>query len=229
MRTISLSTNDRPHYLKETLDALKNCVGVKDWTLVVSLEPNIECWDMISQIGFMEVIRLRNQIQRGVNVNTFLAIESAFHLDAEYNVYLEDDVLLSRDALTLARQWAAGDRRHVLAFRRRQQRLVGGERHVELSDEEGLLGCGFVCGCGQWPHLRAHWFEVNPPQHKGETWDLALGDALQREGAKLWRPMINRSRHIGVTGTHTSPSNYVNEPLSGPHYEGCESEFLFVK
>lgn len=226
MKTISLATNNRPHYLQQCLDALKACPGVEDWLLVVSQEPNLDCFEMISKINWMPVNFFRNTICRGCNVNTFLAIETAFRLGSVYNLYLEDDIVLSPDALTLATQWGL-ENREPMALRRRVQDL-NAPTEVRLSDEEGLLGCGFVCAYIHWPYLREHWFEMNPKEYNGETWDLALGDALLKSGTKLWRPMINRSRHIGVVGTHTRAETYDNEPLSGPNYQGCENQFLFV-
>lgn len=203
MKTISLTTNDRPHYLRQCLDCLAACEGVEDWVLCVVSEPNYDCIEMIRGISFMRVNHFRNQVQMGVNPNTYLAVEHAFRIGSGYNVYLEDDVLLSRDALTLAEQHRCAIFPELLAFRRRKEDLAQPQL-VCRSAEEGLLGCGFAMWTKDWPRVRSHWFEVNPPEHKGETWDLALGAALEAAGTLIWRPMVNRSRHIGVTGTHTS-------------------------
>lgn len=229
MKTVSLSTNNRPDYLRRTLEALKANTGVAGWTLVVSQEACAECQKIIDEVDWMPKIVSVNRYIMGVTVNTFLAAQLAFRLGGEFNVYLEDDMILSPDALALAdayRLFPGSKESTLLALRRRIQNLDQPEV-VSISDEEGLFNCGWCAHAEQWPMIRSHWFDVEPFRYKGECWDLSLGYFLLRTKAKVWRPMVNRSQHIGINGTHTRAENFVNEPLTGPCYSGRETEFQF--
>src|SRR3990172_790580 len=104
MKTISLPVYRRPDTLKKALDAIRSN-KTEGYTLYVSAEPGPpEVLDLIKKIDWIEVRLRQNALQRGLNDNICSTIQWAFEEGSEFNITVEDDVVLAPDALDLA-EW----------------------------------------------------------------------------------------------------------------------------
>lgn len=198
MKTISIPTNDRLNLLECCLESIRAAIGVDEWTLVFNCEPNQPVCDYVSRISWAPVYFNRNPVQMGCWVNTFLAANFAMSLGSDFNLYLEDDIIISRDALALTNQfWKTPY--HVLCLRR-PEKVITKEPDRVSAFKGGLLGDGFAWRKELWPVIRSLWFGRS---HQGfSMWDWSLEDGMKAANISQCRPCMNRSQNIGISGTH---------------------------
>lgn len=194
MKTISIPTNDRLDTLERVIESLSRAQGFKEWTVVFSVEPNTAVRQYISRLSIPYMASF-NSSQRGCWVNTFLAADFAYSVGSTFNLYLEDDVILSPDALTLCSSFQKRDA--VLLLRRPHDMQTNEPEKVSICNS-GLFGDGFAFHRDLWPRLRACWFDDSVTM-----WDWSVQFNTIKRNIQHWRPHLNRSQNIGVNGTHT--------------------------
>lgn len=222
MKTISIPTNDRPDYLRRVLSSISRADRCEDWVIAFSCEPNVEVRKFITSLSIPYYASF-NSTRRGCWVNTFLAVDFAMSIGSDFNLYLEDDVVISPDALVLCDEFARQlNHKDVLVLRR---------PHDAQTDQidrvtpviSGLFGDGFAFSREMWPAIRAGWFS-----DKMAMWDWSVQEYLISRSLEIvqWRPCVNRSQNIGVQGTHTTHGTDPNH--FSPCYSGTPvKEFRF--
>lgn len=223
MKAIAIPTNDRPAYLARVLSSIRACPDHRDWTLVFSCEPG-SSYELAKSVDWLPIYVSRNPVRLGCRVNTFLAANFAQQIGSTLTIYLEEDVMLARDALTLAIQFGASGHPGICAFRRWESTLDPARpAHVSPAGH-GLLGDGFAFRADFWPTLRKFWF-YDDPSMGGAQWDWSVSWGLDKEGVPQWRPFANRSQNIGIVGT----TNIGQDPNHfSPCHSGCEPAFTFT-
>lgn len=106
MKIITMTAYNRPDYTQAVLNALSKCEGASSWVFMPCVEPrNESVVSMIRKFDGCENRCTVNVRQLGLNRNTFQAIQRAVSLEPELIVHLEDDIVLSPDALVYF-EWA---------------------------------------------------------------------------------------------------------------------------
>jgi hypothetical protein len=196
MRTICIPTNDRPELLAECVGSINRASHASDWIVFACPETSPK---------------------RGCRANTHEACRNAADSGASWILYLEDDVVISPDALLLCDAFIQRDAAQgILCFRRWHDTQTD-EAAIVRPANHGLLGDGFLFPSSLWPFLSSWWFR-DEPEMGGAMWDWSVSYGLDKAGIPQWRPMINRSRNIGITGTHTKSGADLNH--FGPCYSG---------
>lgn len=223
MKTISIPTNDRLDLLSQTLESLRAAEGISSWVLVFTSEPNSDIDRLLDSIDWAPCYRSRNPCKMGCWENTFRAASYAMALGSELNLYLEDDIIVSADALTLAEQFAR-TAIPILALRRPEATLSQTPTLVKPF-AGGLLGDGFAWRSALWPTLRSLWFALDA-KGRFSMWDWSVEDGLKRLNLTQVRPCMNRSQNIGLVGTHQKSfdPNRHSPCYSGPPV----SRFIFT-
>lgn len=226
MKTISIPTCNRVDNLKRCLDSIRAAQGHGEWVLVFASEPNQDVAELIKRTTWVPTYQFCNLIKLGCRLNTFMANAYAMALGSEFNLYLEDDLIISEDALVLARQFMQSSSEGILCLRRWHDSQMPRPEIVEPSPH-GLLGNGFAYRKRMWPTLAKYWF-YDSSRAGGKMWDWTVSLGLDDEGILQWRPMLNRSRSTGVFGTHTQNGLDLNH--FGPLYTGNPVDhFTFTK
>lgn len=206
MKTVTLPVYKRADYLRETLDALKSN-RTDGYTLYVSVEPGSdEVAGMVKAIDFMPTKILWNKEKLGLNANIRQALFSAMEDGSEFNVAIEDDVVLSPDALDLAEWFRTYDKRGeyialVLCH------FDGKGRPRVLHPLRKFWSWGYCFTREGWKKAFVDGWDYVEKQRKedkrGTNWDtLMMRWVLTRRFSTLL-PDLSRSRHIGeVGGTH---------------------------
>lgn len=221
MKTISIPVNNRREHLISVVKNITDNDGFLDWKLVFSCEPNADVTFCRNVNGIIS----KNSQQRGCWVNTFLAADLAMTSGSTLNLYLEDDYLLSPDALTLVSQWNVSGKVGVLCLRRAHDRQDTNRPADVSAERSGLFGCGFAWRGPMWPCVREAWFGRDF-ENEYRMWDHSIAEGLR--DVPQWRPMVNRSFGIGVNGTHSKNAGK-DLNLFGPAYDGPPvKEFHFV-
>lgn len=225
MNAIALPANNRPELLAQFLGSLSHCAGVEDWALVASCEPHATVIGLLEKFTACPVCVFRNAVQMGCRANTFLAALSAHRIGANFTLYVEDDLTLSRDALTLAGQFRRSGKPGVVALRRWAK-----TEDVSRPDDvtpacHGLLGDGFGWHRETWPLLQRFWFWFGDGVG-GDMWDWSVSWGLDQHRVQQWRPLVQRSTNHGTNGTH---SNQASDPnRCTPCYTGNTPRFNFI-
>lgn len=228
MKTISMPICNRPEYLTRVLQSLREAIGHEEWTLIFSAEPGCPKVREIAQaVDFMPFYYHQNTFRMGCDGNTFMAAELAWLAGSEFNIHLEDDIIIGWDTLNMAEWFRRNqpEEMSILAFRRSQEDRS--KPNILRHAGEGLLGCGFAWATRHWEHHLRGWWHYWEPEMPAFGWDLQLHYTFNKKGVQQFRPMANRSQHIGYFGgAHTHASTY-DPNLGGPRYQGTEKEFQY--
>ncbi len=210
MKTISIPVGGRSGMLARCLKSIGEAEGHEEWSLVFTCEPNSNHFSVPHcEAAFC----FTNNFRLGCRVNTFYAIACAHVLGSTFNLYLEDDVVISPDALLMADAFAASGKAGILCLRRWHNAQQSIPDEVTPANH-GLLGDGFAYHRKDWLTIAKYWFDDRPGQG-GQMWDWSVDAGLVREGVPCWRPWMNRSQNIGTQGTHTATGADLN------HFGGC--------
>lgn len=253
MRTkVALIAHRRPEYLLQTVDALKACAGYESLDEIVLMHDDASktgapCTELIESFKvddyFAPVpMRAVHQIKKcGIVGNTVLGMKACFDTGADVVFMLEDDGVLSPDALQLLNWYLrAGDdgllphhRDNYVSFslsahgeQRTRKEPPGPGELVELN----FLGCPFAYAvrAEKWPFIRENWC---CKKYHPCGWSWSMTYAARHCGFRSISPMLSRCRNIGrELGVNESPGSwdelqgpstgltYSSEPYDGPFH-----------
>lgn len=216
---ILMPVGDRPHYLRQVLEALSNVKDIEKSLLVVSQDMRgREVTDLIRAIRFTNVVILHHtrpflglpsffwDSAHATSSNIFFLLEFAFsNTDARAAIVLEDDVVPSPDFLNYF-EWAT---EHLLADDR-VMTVNSFNIHSRVFPEKGyhpqhhpydmvlnrhggrdiFTGWGWAISRPMWFRVRKGWSFIN--------WDIQLDKTMQALGLISYKPVLGRAIHIGM-------------------------------
>ena len=179
------------------------------WTLFASCEPNApEVHSMIESVNFMPKVWWVNGTRLGPELNTFTVCFNAMNQGAHAQLYLDDDMLLSVDALDLC-EW------YLQQPHSRDTEINGGlclctdesdpARPDSITPHDtwrGLVGQGYFYTRAQWLDFVKPNFWQDNPAWGGHGYDWALGYRAAELTKRILRPRLSRTRHMGIHGHH---------------------------
>ena len=221
-KTISLACYNRPQYLKRVLSSLRNQIAdLSDYELVVSCDngrdkKTIEVIKMVHDVDFIKTKIIVNNKKLGINRNTFYAINEAYKI-ADYNLYLEDDIVLSPDALNLF-DWYTKQSLDNIATLFLCNLWSKGRSLSGIHKTRSMCAWGFVVSKYQFEkYIEPAWFP------KVGCWDNSVARYIRTfEGVYNLYPEISRSTNIGRSGSNMTDEKF--KKLMGGHeyYKGDE-------
>ncbi|OVE80283.1 hypothetical protein BVY02_00675 [bacterium J17] len=228
MKTMTLVAYNRPHYLAEMLESLRanDCSG---YHLFIGIEPGCpEVVGICKAIDFMPKTVVVNDRVLGINNNNFNIIQTAIDAGSEFNVYLEDDIIISKDTIAMANWYSTLPQRNDylgLIFRKEK-----GDKQSPFIVEptKKFHPWGFCFTRYNW-NL---WFKKvwrMPKEHTKITWDWPLMlIAKNQERLYYLQPSMGRSRTIGREGGTCCTAAYFDRAYASDElYEGPPGEFEF--
>lgn len=226
MKTITITSNNRPKYLSGILDCLRQQANLSDWHVVVSVEPGpYEVRQLIKDCGFS--VQLIDRVEQlGVLENPYRTLQYVFEqLGSEYNLYLEEDIIISPDVTSMADWYVNQVLDDVLSLN-----LCCDSIHRGMTNDPNVVWktpsffspLGMVITDEQWyAHFNEQW-------HRSiKGWDWSIHKYLRaKKNLYTMRPECTRSKHVGKHGgVHTDPekfeshSKHVAWPVSGTDYQ----------
>lgn len=222
MKTISIPVNDRPHLLAKCLASIRACPTWREWRIVFSCEPPVREVTEQQLVTTPNAHVSRNSTKLGCWSNTFLACELAYSLDSEFNLYVEDDIVISDDTLSMCDQFIALKKPGVIVLRRPFALEDQSKPSVINRCQSGLFGDGFAYPRHLWPKIRSAWFNSGDGH---AMWDWAVERGIS--WMDQWRPFIPRAQNIGFYGTHAAGGTDPNR--HSPCYSGPPvTQFTFA-
>ncbi len=210
MRTITLTVNNRPDYLRQMLDSLKKN-NLNGYTLYCSVEPeNLEVWKTCLSIDFVPTVIIRNSEKRGVRDNPFKILSTVFDNNSNFNIYLEDDIILSPDAFDLANWYFEHPDSNCLCclFFNYGSNPSSPETIRKVRDFNAL---GLALTKDSWlTKFRPAWYK----DARGWDWSIIFNLFSQQDWF-CYQPIAGRSNHIGRNnGTHAA-ADFHDQTFSG--------------
>lgn len=204
---VSMTAFDRVEYAAEVAESLRVARERLDEpvTLVVSLDWSERSGEMRELLA-PDVLLDQTQ-RRGLQLNTRLVLDRAWELAGErgddFVLHLEDDLVLAPDALECA-AW--------LRDRYRDDDRVGWVSLTEVhtipgDDDHHAVGLFPWFECHVWGTWRPMWEQLRGdwPHEWSNHWAARVNDRSMF-GTVQARPLLSRSRSIGVYGQNCNPS-----------------------
>ena len=216
---VVLLAYSRPTLLRQCLDSLYNASGSEQTIKVLVLQPgNAEVEELIGRRADDSTVTIRSPAQGSTPTQRmmsqfWLGIEVALaHSDRDWIMTLEEDSLLSEDALTFVDVMHMRYRGHTHF---RGVNLGSVEVDAGLRGTYSLLRYGFMGHAGALP--RRHWALAHRLLAKGSSryapFDCEVEAALKT--GFMVTPNLSKSMNFGwIDGTHVT-----DEPSVRAHFE----------
>jgi hypothetical protein len=204
---VVFTTNDRPHYLAQTLESWSHVRGIGDALLIFSCEPSFaldEIRALLGVIPFAETQVYVNQRPLGVEANPYKAELLGFETtDTDFVIQAEDDATVTTDFLEYM-TWARDTYRDdptvhaVCSYQNTQRGPVD-----EVFRRQWFCAKPWGTWRDRWDGMRDYW--PSGPLPGVGSWDAWMTEhVLKRHGTVVIEPCQSRSKNIGVTGYHGS-------------------------
>jgi hypothetical protein len=219
---VTMTAFKRPKYLQTALDSLKKNDGLADYVLNFGVEPgNDEVIQICKSVNFMQSNTVVNPSRLGVRNNPYELLKRTFNSGAEGVLYLEDDIIISSDAVRLATWYLNHPRRNEFLC----LNLYNHDSQADADPAATFAGSkfsalGFALTKEQWAtHFEPAW------KRDARGWDFSI-TGLIASGLLVLQPRISRSHHIGRDGgTHYRASLHDAIYVVNPIWGGPPQEF----
>lgn len=222
MNTITMICYKRPGYMKQALDALaKNDFTGYDGVHIFA-EPvgSLEMYNLLHGYSLPVPIHIHhNPVRLGTDLNGFTALCYVFdQLGADFNVHIEEDVVVSPDALKMALNYAALPNKHsvmCLCLHNHGGAKPDGNNVRDLAYADGFSPYGWAATRYNWKHwLKPHWFSNRwAAEGGGYGWDWSVNYAVSKtHEACVMVPIVSRANTVGeFGGVNMSPEQWRKE------------------
>lgn len=212
-KVITLCLWRRPKYTRRVLDALRACRGIGNYTIFAHVDGGKSYWDPqdeviqeVQKIDFalFDIVASRDNL--GCNQSTRAALRRGFEV-ADFVIHLEDDIVLSPDALCYfewAQQfqsdpsiWTVSAWRHPAGWQPSSGKPKPANSDRLVGTDIGLWIWGWATWKDRWQEMEARW----TPQTNDQvaSWDYHLQDNVKGSRLTLL-PHTSRSSNIGDEG-----------------------------
>ena len=220
MKLICMQTCDRPQLLRRTFEALSNCVGVEDYTIMVSAEPTTPEMEMVfTWAGDKLNLEIhRNSTRLFICNNTKASTRRAFDRSPRV-IVLEDDMVFSKDALKYMewgldtyendkKVWSIGC---DSGFRSMEQAKSSKSLlRPDVMHRRQHFSCwGWAMWRDRYDQLYKEWPDNRP------SWAVYCNQARQKRGMYEIYPEVSRSLQIGGVGVHMRDRTWFPEYVKG--------------
>ncbi len=214
MKTITLPVANRPQYLKELLDSLRRN-NLDEFKLFCGIEPkNDEVLNLCKNIDFVDKTIIINKKKLGVRKNPYNIIQTAFNTGSQFNIHLEDDLIVSPDMINLANWYYDTFQLNstlytVYGLFAYDSNPGKPDQIIEISRFDGY---GWCCFKQNWNQLfKKYWFNdsLGKKYYKKKGWDWAIQGAFKEFELKALKPILSRTNNIGREGgTFSTPLSH---------------------
>lgn len=221
MKTISMTAWCRPSYTDRVMDSIRDARGSAEWPFFASVDGD-EHPEQATSLGH-QVEQVRRVFQRryagypaarfhryriGCNAHIRQAVEMAFDAGSDFNLHVEDDIVLSPDALELC-DWfySLPNRDEYVCLNLFSDWKPEPGKELSMAEHFSFYPWGWACTRAMWEkYLAPEW----DTKRFGPTgWDWSVGMTIQRHGLKVLRPFLSRALNIGRDqGLHMSPAHW---------------------
>jgi len=215
---------NRPEYLKSVLKALVECESLDKFYVETFEEPdkqkeNSEILKILK--GKIKYIRNVNKITQGCAGNICGAI-NAITKQHDYFVLVEDDIVLSKDALNLA-LWSfprLTDKCPAMVFhcKKFEKDVFENSEHKQVQKSLFFAPWGWA---GKSSFFEKFLSSYNWKENKKKSWAMPLNIYSQSNDIIFLQSLIGRSQNIGAVGVfQKNPKNHRKYCYNDYYYTG---------
>lgn len=229
MKSISITAFNRPQHLKRVVDSILENDTTGFTHCFCSIEPDM------AEENIREIVRLQDRFdicechvnaeKQGVRKNPYNLLTRVF-MDQKisFNLYLEDDSLLSPDAFDFVNFYIANyhDPSIMCCNLYNYESTKQFPREVEFKKKFCALGFGITRG--QWQSwFEPFWFDEEIRiKNKVDIggiggWDWSIRAVMKEFNLQVLAPKYSRAYHIGVWGTHSDLGCYNTQFRDHPY------------
>lgn len=215
---IGVTAWNRPSCLRDCLASLALQMHGADWPVFLHVDGEGGREKEIRALAAASGLSIQVRVERqnlGVNLNTYGTMQWIWDEGYNWAVYLEDDLVLSPDALRLA-AWYIGHAAEIevthgvdyigaycLCTR------GGGTNPTEILLSRALIAWGFVMSREQFKWVEPAWLsgeKDTPPS----MWDRHIARRVRGRGPHAYNciPTLSRILNIGREGIHYTPERW---------------------
>lgn len=220
MRTITIAAHKRYGYLLACLTAVRNNLLKEKFfdTLVISVDHSGDTrvvdlaktfCHSVAERGLINPELQVSRVNLGIAENTGRALQAAFEENnSDFNLHLEDDAVVTEDALHLIKQFYEEDchpfSEYALLSLCNHRDYGRGQQSAVPNDPSLLAEASYISSPfawvttrWQWPAIRSSWnSKVIPPT----GWDFSLSYNMRLLQQKAIHPVVSRCQNIGKYG-----------------------------
>ena len=234
-KTITIAAYNRPGNLRLLTDSLfDQQASFDDWKLHIRIDAGgdklDQVWAVAEEVGFVDTRIHRAKENEGINSNTYWLMSHVFdHEQADYNLYLEDDLVLSPDALNVA-NWYIENEAHLLATPDLDDigalclcklHDMGRDSLTDLFFSRAFVGWGFLMSKRQWwAYGNPAWTTADALWGRPMMWDNSVANYIRERGGRIYNlfPTCSRVTNTGREGVHFTPEKY-DKRMTGHVYQ----------
>lgn len=148
-----------------------------------------------------------NRSRLGVRVNPYQVLLDAFLAGSQFNVYLEDDLILAPDAFFLADWFRKNARPDMLCLNFLNYESRADHPAALVLRTAAFNALGLCMTRSAWEaHFQPQWFR-DEPGNPSTGWDWSIHRHLLVDSALFTvQPLLSRSNHTGRYGTYCRPT-----------------------
>jgi hypothetical protein len=189
MKSISMTAYRRPEYENQVCKSLAPQLQRSAWRFTPCFDAPPPC-------------------NRGCDANTLAAISINFSRGSDFNLHIEDDTVLSPDALDLCDWFYRLPERddYVLLNLFAHSKTL--DRPLDVLESARFNSWGWAITRGMWEKwILPEWNAKKQTHPMG--WDWSVGLTIQRHGLKTLHPALSRVKNIGrENGTYETPEHW---------------------
>lgn len=222
-KTITIAAYNRPALLAKMLRSLKEQMWpLTDYKLYIRIDAGGKLFEKVKRVAqgvdFVNTDVFYPEQNEGCIMNTYRLMEWVFEWwEADWNVYLEDDFILSPDAFNLV-EWYIAHAEEIKAARGIEDigayclcrlRESGDPEKIYLS--RAFVGWGFLMDGHQWrTYAKPAWRSAKKLWGYDRMWDNSIADYIRTCGATIHNafPELSRITNTGRVGTHFTARKY---------------------
>lgn len=234
MKTITLPVYRRPDRLRKVLETLRAC-RPEGYTLYVQAEPgHPEVVELVQEIDFLPVRLEVNRSRLGLNANIFKVLSRAMGDGSEFNVALEDDIVLAPDAFRMAEWFRSMPDRGLYAslgfF------AYGSDPSLPhlIRETQDFRSWGYCFTRESWEKHFIPGFKfrhpLDPEVKHQDMWDFWIQAYFLLHEVRTLHPALSRSNHLGLDdGTNQLPEirKYFEQMVMSDG--SCEASYTILK
>lgn len=215
MPTITLSLFNRLEYSRLVLEYLSACIGIDNYQILCQIDKSplqSELSDLVAE--FSSSLDIHTHLcskNLGCNKAIYECLDWGFE-DTEFLIHIEDDILLSKDALRYFefcnKMFINNQRIFTIDGYNNKPSEPINEYGINLASS--FKPWGWATWKDRWLEIKPKWqFSYNPIYEQGRMvfggggWDVCMKQYLRKDRCRVY-PMLARSINIGAkNGIHT--------------------------
>jgi hypothetical protein len=210
-KIITIPVYRRPNYTKQVLEGLRNCYGIKDYTICIFAEPGYpEVIDVIKSFTDLNIILTINEKQLGLPSNTRQCLDYGFSV-SDFVIHIEDDTVPDKDCLEFY-EWVRDEYENdkeiytITAYNRCEPIPNDHDIYHEVRRRPWFHSTSWATWQDRWEEIKNGWVQVELIN----VWSNSVQNTRGNR-CEIY-PCIARVKYIGKElSTNTLTLEYFNE------------------